>query len=232
MSVKLGVATASGDGDSEVTCVRDVPEFKIADIEDVLVQYRGDIQQLPSMYSALKRNGQPLYKLARQGIEVERQPRPVTIYENRIECHQGDELRLYVECSKGTYIRTLVDDIGNSLGCGAHVSALRRLSVGEFTIEQCITFEKLQEARANGCLADHVLPTDTMVQDFPLVEFPRSSAYLVRQGQMVQAPPTAPKGGWVRLSQVDADGKPQFLGIGEIHDGRVSPRRLISLTHS
>ena len=232
VTAELGVTTASGDADSDVIERKPVPDLTAADIETILDQYSGEIRQIPSMYSAIKLDGKALYKLARQGIEVERASRPVSIYENRLVKFEGNRFSLHVECSKGTYIRTLVEDIGRSIGCGAYVVALRRVSLGDITLDQAVSFEQLCESRDQNDLSSQIHSTDTMVKSLPLVKFPHTTAYVVRQGQAFPAPSSAPKCGWVRLIEVDADDTPQFIGIGEIQDGRVSPRRLISPTYS
>ncbi len=224
---KLGVRTSSADAEGEVIDTREVPELSEAQVEAVLEKFRGDIEQIPPMHSALKQNGQPLYKLARQGIEVERKPRPVTIYELKLLEINGDELKLYVHCSKGTYIRTLVEDIGEVIGCGAHLSQLRRTKVGPFQEAGMITIEELQQqAEAEGVesLDRHLLPLDHALGDYPEIKLTENSLFYVKQGQAVQVP-NAPTSGWVRLC--DADGS--FIGVGAVlDDGRIGPKRLIT----
>lgn len=143
--VRLGVTTDSGDADGKVLETKPVPEITDEALEQALDNYRGEITQVPSMFSALKVDGQPLYKLARQGVEVEREARPVTIYELEVQDRSGDELTLDVRCSKGTYVRTLAEDIGRELGCGAHVAGLRRLAAGPFKIEETVSIQQLEE---------------------------------------------------------------------------------------
>ncbi len=224
---KLGVRTSSADAEGEVIETREVPELTEAQVLEVLERFKGDIEQIPPMHSALKQNGQPLYKLARQGIEVERKPRPVTIYELKLLEINGDELKLYVHCSKGTYIRTLVEDIGEVLGCGAHLSQLRRTKVGPFQEAGMITIEELQQqAEAEGVesLDRHLLPLDHALGDYPEIKLTENSLFYVKQGQAVQVP-NAPTSGWVRLC--DADGV--FIGVGAVlDDGRIGPKRLIT----
>ncbi len=224
---KLGVRTSSADAEGEVIDTREVPELSEAQVEAVLEKFRGAIEQIPPMHSALKQNGQPLYKLARQGIEVERKPRPVTIYELKLLEINGDELKLYVHCSKGTYIRTLVEDIGEVIGCGAHLSQLRRTKVGPFQEAGMITIDELQQqAEAEGVesLDRHLLPLDHALGDYPEIKLTENSLFYVKQGQAVQVP-NAPTSGWVRLC--DADGS--FIGVGAVlDDGRIGPKRLIT----
>ena len=225
---QLGVTTDTGDTDGTVIAEASVPELSVAEMEEVLDQFRGDIEQVPSMFSSIKRNGQPLYKLARKGIEVEREPRAITIHRNELMNLAGDSFQLVVECTKGTYIRTLVADIGEALGCGAHVTALKRLRAGHFDLADCVSFEKLVEAKETGDLASFLRPVETMVEGWIDIKLPRPTAYLVRQGQAVSAPPCSPTHGWVKLLEQQADGELIFLGIGEIQGGRVAPRRIVA----
>ncbi|OJU84103.1 MAG: tRNA pseudouridine(55) synthase TruB, partial [Acinetobacter sp. 39-4] len=143
-TVKLGQTTATGDVEGEILQQRDVPALTEANIEQVLEQFRGDIKQVPPMYSALKREGRPLYELERQGIEIEREARPVTIYELKLLSFTEDSLTLDVTCSKGTYIRVLGEDIGEALGCGGHLTKLHRTQTGHFEINPSYTIEYLE----------------------------------------------------------------------------------------
>lgn len=224
---KLGVRTSSADAEGEVIETREVPELSEAQVLEVLQRFTGEIEQIPPMHSALKQNGQPLYKLARQGIEVERKPRQVTIYKLELLEMSGDELKLYVHCSKGTYIRTLVEDIGEVLGCGAHLSQLRRTKVGPFQEEGMITLDELhQQAEAEGVesLDRHLLPLDTALGDYPEIKLTENSLFYIKQGQAVQVP-QAPTSGWVRL----CDSAGEFIGVGAVlDDGRIGPKRLIN----
>ena len=146
---QLGKTTTTADAEGEVLQERPVTVGQ-ADIEAVLPKFRGQISQIPPMYSALKRDGQPLYKLARAGEVVEREPRSVTIARLELLAFEGDTARLAVDCSKGTYIRTLVEDIGEQLGCGAYVAELRRTQAGPFTLAQTVTLEELEAVHAEG----------------------------------------------------------------------------------
>ena len=231
---KLGVITASGDADGEVLEERDASAVTRADVEAALSRFRGDIEQLPSMYSALKHKGQPLYKLARQGLEVEREPRPVTIHELVLEDFRDQsstgsnpEVDVLVRCSKGTYVRSLAEDMGLALGCGAHVTVLRRIAAGPFEESQAVTLESLEVLKQSGDFEGMdalLLPADTAVQQLPVVSLAESAGYYMLQGQAVFVP-QAPTEGIVRMySDVGV-----FLGIGEIlDDGRVGPKRLIA----
>ncbi len=237
--VVLGVSTDSGDADGKVVNERPVGKLTTTALDKALDAYRGEIQQVPSMFSAVKHQGQPLYKLARQGIEVERKARSVTVYSSVISEFEGDELTLDIHCSKGTYVRTIVHELGESLGCGAHVKALRRTMAGPFTERDLVTFEMLDPARGEGGeendrnrLDDRLQPVWTAVRQWPQVTLTGDAAYYLRQGQPVIVP-HAPTAGWVRLAEaasteVSEGNGARFLGVGEVlDDGRVAPRRLI-----
>ena len=221
--------TETGDADGEVISQVDAGGVTEKAVLQALTQFRGEIQQVPSMYSALKHNGQPLYKLARQGIEVEREARCISIYSNELVGFDPEhcELELELHCSKGTYIRTIAEDLGKQLGVGAHVTALRRLSAGPFTESDTVSIEFLTEEREKGSLDKFLEPTASAVGQWPEVVLSNDTAYYLRQGQPVLVP-HAPTSGWVRLAEnTDAQVK-QFLGVGEVlDDGRVAPRRLV-----
>lgn len=221
----LGVTTATGDAEGEVLERRDVSVDRDA-LEAVLSRFHGDISQIPPMYSALKRDGQPLYKLARAGEVVEREPRSVTIGRLDLLSFEPPFARLSVACSKGTYIRTLVEDIGQALGAGAHVAELRRTQAGPFSLDQAISLESLEQAHAEGgseALDRFLLPADSGLEHWPLLQLSEHSSYYWLHGQPVRAP-QAPKFGMVRVQ--DHEGR--FIGIGEVSDdGRIAPRRLI-----
>lgn len=223
--MQLGVTTTTGDAEGEVVDRRPV-SIAAADIEAALERFRGDIQQVPPMYSALKRDGQPLYKLARAGEVVEREPRSVTISRLQLLEFSGDQARISVACSKGTYIRTLVEDLGEVLGCGAHVVELRRTQAGPFDLSRTVTLDTLLAAHEEGgseALDRFLLPVDSGLEHWPLVRFSEHSAYYWLHGQPVRAP-EAPAFGMVRVQ----DQQGRFIGIGEVSDdGRVAPRRLI-----
>ena len=223
---KLGSETTTGDAAGELTSEQVVPELSEEKLEEVFDFFRGEIQQIPPMYSALKQNGQRLYELAYQGIEVERPPRPVTIYKLQLLEQQAEEISIEVHCSKGTYIRTLAEDIGRKLGCGAHISKLRRVASGPFTEEGMITIDELENLATEGTqeLDKRLLNIDALLQGIPAVELIDSVAYYLCQGQPVIVP-RAPTEGMLRLyneAQV-------FLGVGEVlDDGRIAPKRLVS----
>lgn len=224
---KLGVRTNTADAEGEVIEERKIPEITEAFLEHALSQFRGDIEQIPPMFSALKVNGQRLYELAYKGEEVERQPRPVTIYELILVSFTSDSFTIDVTCSKGTYIRTLVEDIGEVLGCGAHVDTLRRLRAGPFHEEDMVSLEALESRQEQGfeTLDELLWMPDQAVLHIPEVSLDESSTYYVMQGQAVRKS-GSPTDGLVRLY----DHKKVFLGIGKIlDDGRVAPKRLFNL---
>ena len=225
---RLGIRTATGDAAGEVLQTRPVPRLDRGRMEGVLHEFRGEIMQVPPMFSALKHRGQRLYDLAYQGIEVERQPRPVTIHLLELLDLGADRFTIRVVCSKGTYIRTLAEDIGERLGCGAHVEALRRTAVGPFAESEVRSAEALQSAAAGGpaVLDALLLGTDAILREVPEVRLAESVAFYLTQGQPVVVP-HAPTQGVVRLYAESGE----FLGAGEVlDDGRVAPRRLISRT--
>lgn len=249
--LRLGVATDSGDADGDVIAERAVPDIARERLDAALDSFRGEFEQVPSMFSAVKHQGRPLYKLARQGIEVERQARPVTVYANDIVAVEGREVTLNIHCSKGTYVRNIAHDLGEALGCGAHVCALRRTQAGPYTEADLVPMERLEALRAEGRSLDDLLrPIATAVGQWPPVELADAPAFYLKQGQPVFVA-HAPTRGWVRLyERRRADGaqpesgrgerKPAtqrvaeetegvFLGVGEIlQDGRVAPRRLVN----
>lgn len=221
---KLGIRTTTADAEGEVIEQKPVGNLSEQQVNTVLEKYTGTIEQIPPMHSAIKQNGQPLYKLAHQGIEVERQPRTIHIYELSQSRLDGDELDIAMRCSKGTYVRTLAEDIGRELGCGAHLSALRRTKVGPFTLDRAVTMETLETLAEEGfaALDQHILPIEQALADWPEIQLTENSAFYLNRGQAVQVA-QAPTSGLVRLSA-----NQQFIGIGEIlDDGRVAPRRLL-----
>jgi tRNA pseudouridine55 synthase len=223
-TVRLGVKTASGDSQSEVLDTRPVNVTR-KQVEDCLEQFRGEIVQVPSMYSALKHQGVPLYKIARKGGEVVRKEREVTVFRLDLLDFLGDEVDLDISCSKGTYIRTIADDLGDALGTGGHVTALRRLQSGPFLESDAVTIDQLELAAATGGpenLDQFLMPADLAVEHLPRTDMPAATADFVRQGQAVIVN-GLPRTGLVRM--YDEKG---FFGIGKIlDDGRVTPVRLL-----
>ena len=226
-SCVLGSETSTGDEAGEIVETHAIPQLSETQVEKILDGFRGEIEQVPPMFSALKVNGQRLYKLAYQGKEVERAARPVTISRLSLETLDQDSFDIEVVCSKGTYIRSLVQDIGRQLGCGAHVSALRRLGSGPFSAENMVDFESLKVLAESGldCLDEQLLPVDSALQNLPEVSLVESLAFYIRQGQAVTVA-NAPTEGLLRLYGTGR----QFLGLGEVlDDGRVRPRRLVRM---
>ncbi len=225
--VKLGERTTTADAEGEVVATASVDGIDREGVAAAVARFEGLIEQLPPMYSAVKHGGQRLYELARRGLEVERTPRQVNIF--RIELIDFDlpEIEIDVHCSKGTYVRTLAEDLGNALGCGAHVSALRRTGVGPYREEDAalITMERVERAAEQGTTALDalLLPLESALDRWPAVRLSADAAFYLRQGQAVLVP-QAPTEGWVRLYGPSEE----FLGMGAIlEDGRVQPRRLL-----
>lgn len=222
---QLGVKTTTGDKEGEITEIKAVPKLTQAEIESVLASFSGEIEQVPPMYSALRHNGQRLYEIARNGGQVERKPRRVTIYEIKLLDYQDSEWLVRVSCSKGTYIRTLVEDIGDKLNCGAHVSFLRRETVAPFdTQEKMLTWDDLNHYASQGIdvLDRSLLPTDAALSQWPEVHLTADSAYYLQQGQAVLVP-HAPVYGVVRLYHETGG----FIGLGQVQDdGKIAPKRL------
>jgi tRNA pseudouridine55 synthase len=219
--LQLGVTTDSGDAEGRVTATATV-DVKNEQISAVLPQFIGHIAQVPPMYSALKRDGRPLYELARQGIEVEREARAVTIY--AIDCldFSGETLTLRVACSKGTYIRVLAADIGKALGCGAHLAALRRTVVGDIQLDKAVTLAELEGLDEAGRMA-HLLPVDALLQSLPEVVVEGLEAERFRHGNPVALPL-----GLAGKIRVYADGR--LIGVGEPGGGAMLwPKRLVQL---
>lgn len=222
---QLGIKTSTADKEGEV--IEKHEDFTISQetLEQVLANYRGEISQIPSMFSALKHNGVPLYKLARQGIEVERPARKVMIHSLALLSFDGVLFELEVTCSKGTYIRNLVEDIGNDLKVCAHVAELRRLYVNPYHQHKMINLDQLKalvEAEDQNSL-QNVLPIESMLADYPIVELNETMAQFISNGQPIQSENQEHKG---LLKLINSSGK--LLGVGEVDDGRIIPRRLVN----
>ena len=224
---QLGIETATGDLDGEILREMPLPELSSPAIEKVLERYRGDISQIPPMFSALKHKGKRLYELAYQGIEVERETRTVTIYQLDLLGFDAPLLHLHVRCSKGTYIRTLAGDLGRDLGCGACVHRLRRTGAGPFAEHEMVGMEEIERLAAQGFeeMDKRLLTMDSALRQLPRVELNRHVADFIREGQAVIVP-HAPTSGLLRIYSDNND----FLGLGEVlDDGRVAPRRLVNI---
>lgn len=230
---RLGRTTSTGDAEGEMLAEVDASSLTATQVELALQPLRGAIQQVPPMYSALKRDGRALYTLARQGLEVERQPRPVTVHEFRMLTFRSGtiaEVDVEIRCSKGTYVRTLAEDLGRALGCGGHVGSLHRSGTGPFDDSKTVNLEQLELLRRDRQpqeLDFLLLPMETAVADLLQVDLPETTAWYLQRGQAVMVPRAcreAEEGDIVRIFQNGG----QFLGIGEIlEDGRVAPRRLV-----
>lgn len=223
-TLQLGQETETGDAEGAVTDTADVAVDE-ARVGEVLEAFTGGIEQVPSVYSAIKKGGEPLHKKARRGEEVEAPAaRQVQIYRLDVLRLGGDRLEVDIHCSKGTYIRTLANDIGRALGSLAHLDGLRRMASGPFRIEDAVTLDALASESAAGRRA-FLQPVDTALIDLPGVELGETSAYYLLQGQAVMVP-KAPDAELLRL--YDEEG--QFLGVGAtLPDGRVGPKRLFHL---
>lgn len=224
---RLGEKTATADADGEVVQTAEVPELDEQTVLRVLERFTGDTEQVPPMYSALKHEGRRLYDLARAGEEVERQPRRVRIFTLALEAMSSDSLTFDVRCSKGTYIRTLVEDIAVELGTLAHVIELRRVGVGSYEKRPMYSLAELASQRdeqGDAALDRLLLPVDSAVADWPVIRLDEDMSFYMRRGQPLQVP-RAPTEGRVRLYTEAGE----FLGIGEIaDDGRIAPKRLLA----
>ena len=224
VTAKLGERTDTSDAEGQVVETRPV-NVETSQILTALEQFRGDILQVPTMFSALKHNGKPLYEYARAGITVEREARPITIFEINFIEYQAPSLTLEVHCSKGTYIRTLVDDLGEVLGCGAHVTVLRRTAVADYPTEKMMTWDALQALAEQGDLDQHLLSTDTAVSKLPALQLNAEQSKGIGFGQRVKFANEAKLYGQVRLFS----DKNIFLGVAFVDDNNViRPQRLIT----
>ncbi|EGQ7898346.1 tRNA pseudouridine(55) synthase TruB [Vibrio parahaemolyticus] len=229
---KLGERTNTSDSDGEVVETRPV-DVTLEKLEACIEKFRGESDQVPSMFSALKYQGKPLYEYARKGIEVPRESRKITVYEIILHRFEGDEVEMEVHCSKGTYIRTIVDDLGEMLGCGAHVTMLRRTAVAKYPYEKMVTLEQLnelleqahrEEIAPRELLDPLLMPMDTAVEDLPEVNLIPELADMVQHGQPVQVLGT-PEQGALRLTMGE---ERLFIGVGEMNDdGKIAPKRLV-----
>lgn len=223
---KLGVSTDTGDAEGQVVARHTVPDITPSMLTQMVARFSGAISQVPPMYSALKRDGVPLYELARKGVDVVREAREVFIHSLRVVRCAGDELEIEVHCSKGTYIRTLGEDIGAWLGCGAHLSYLRRTAVAGFPAERMVTLERLGELSETGldALDALLLPVDQAIQAWPMLRLDERQVTALRYGQSV-AYDGAECIGLYRLYSPNNC----FIGVGELDvNGKLAPRRLVN----
>ncbi|WP_422766904.1 tRNA pseudouridine(55) synthase TruB [Photobacterium leiognathi subsp. mandapamensis] len=234
---KLGERTDTSDSDGEVVETREVKVDR-GQLERCIAKFRGTTDQIPSMYSALKYKGRKLYEYAREGVEVPRESRKITVYSVDLLRFENNEVEMELHVSKGTYIRTIVDDLGEMLGCGAHVIMLRRTGVSNFPYERMVTIEQLQamldDAKANdvepGTVLDPLLlPTDTAVQDLPEVNILPAIAVYVLNGNPVQAGRVPAEGTLVRIT---VGQEREFIGVGVIDaKGMLAPKRVMANEH-
>ena len=223
--IKFGQTTTTGDSEGAVLTQSSV-QLTRAQVEQSLAKFVGRIQQIPPMYSALKHEGKALYIYARAGIEIERKARDITIDSLRLEDFQGDEMTVTVACSKGTYIRVLAEDIGQDLGCGAFLQALRRTVTGMFALTEAVTLSQLEDltmAQRDALL----LPPDALLAGVQKMSVDAESAHSLRLGQAIWRSKQT-LGSTVRLY----DEKERFIGIGEVsEDGKIAPKRLVVLQY-
>ncbi len=231
---KLGERTDTSDADGEVVERRDV-DVSLEKLEKHVDHFRGETMQVPSMFSALKYQGRALYEYAREGIHVPRDARKITVFELKLLRFEGNEVEMEIHCTKGTYIRTIVDDLGEMLDCGAHVISLRRIGVAQYPVEKMVTLDQLEALLAQAqeedlpprvLLDPLLLPLDSAVQHLPEVNLLPVVASYAMKGQAVQVP-DAPQEGLVRMTVGEAHA---FIGVGEINqDGLVAPSRLVNV---
>lgn len=224
-TIQFGATTTTGDSEGEVLETRPVPTLDDTTIQDLLKAFTGKLKQIPPMYSALKHQGQPLYKLARQGKEIERKARDITIFSNTFLEKTDDSITTAVDCSKGTYIRSLAMDMGESLGCGAHITMLRRVRVSPFNYGRMFTLDEVIEAKAKGTLHKILLPVDAGIIHFTKISLEEANVEKILFGQTIEEKNHLTAGEMVRLYNMNHD----FLGIGEISRSgcHIKPKRLI-----
>lgn len=224
-TAKLGIRTDTADSQGTVICQREIPALSESDLQEALTPLRGEIQQIPPMYSALKHEGKRLYDLARAGIEVERKARSVRIDQFELLHQDRGFLEFDIQCSSGTYVRTLIDDLGEALGCGAHVTALRRVGVSPFDKPVMYTLDALRDLSEHPAELDNaLLAVDAGLERWPEVLLGSDTAHYFGLGQAVWVS-RAPVKGYVRVYDQTRN---LFLGVGEIiDDGRVTPKRLM-----
>lgn len=218
--LKLGQTTSTGDAEGEITSTCAVALGE-AQVRAALLGFIGEIQQVPPMHSAIKFQGKPLYEYIRKGETVARESRRVTIYELALEHFAGDEMEIGVRCSKGTYIRTLAEDIGLALGCGAHLKGLRRTAIARFRLEDALSWDEL-EAMAMAERESALLPLDCLLQDMPILDLDEVQVTRIAQGQRLGIDADLPDG------KVRLYGTGRFIGVGDLEGRRLAPDRLLS----
>lgn len=219
-TLRLGQTTATGDAEGEITSEHPV-DFTQSDLDAVLNRFRGEIRQLPPMYSALKHQGKPLYEYIRQGVTIERPLRDVVIHELTVNSLIGNEMEITVRCSKGTYVRTLAEDIGAALGCGAHLIGLRRTAIAHFNLANGYDLQQLtamDDAQRDACL----LPLVSLMPDMPRLDLDAVQIRRLAQGQRLAIDTGLPDG------KVGLYGQNGFIGVGLQQGRRIAPERLLS----
>ncbi|RMF19385.1 MAG: tRNA pseudouridine(55) synthase TruB [Gammaproteobacteria bacterium] len=222
-TARLGQKTDTGDADGEIVETHEVPEILPQDLAELEARFSGEIEQIPPMYSAVKHKGTPLHKLARKGVEVERKPRSVVIHQLSLSQPRSDQLQAAVRCSKGTYIRVLMEDIGDALGCGAHITALHRTEVAGLSVDQAVELETLLEDDAPE---QYLQAIDTLVQHLPKFNLDAAQKHSLLHGQPVTISPRS-EAGDVRLYGPGGD----FIGVGVIEGTQLKSRRLVSVEY-
>jgi tRNA pseudouridine55 synthase len=218
--LRLGQTTTTGDAEGEITAEYPV-EAEQAQVDAVLAEFRGEIRQLPPMHSALKHHGKPLYEYIRNGETIERELRSVVIHELLLNSFFGNEMDITVRCSKGTYIRTLAEDIGKALGCGAHLIGLRRTAIAHFDLGNSYSLPQLSEmseAERDAC----ILPMDTLMPDMPKLQLDEVQVLRLAQGQRLGLDTGLPDG------KISLHGPQGFIGTGVLQGRRLAPERLLS----
>jgi tRNA pseudouridine55 synthase len=226
---KLGERTDTSDADGNIIQTRSIC-FDEQQLMHALDQFRGALKQVPTMFSALKYQGKPLYEYARQGITVPREAREITVYDLQLLRYTGNELELEIHCSKGTYIRTIIDDLGELLGCGAHVIYLRRLQVSNYPYAQMVSLDQLMALQPDdAALYTYLLPADSPVQDYPIVTISMQQGQDILLGRRITITlDQVPENQLVRIYASDEQ-QQQFLGVGIYGNNQLSPKRLISI---
>mgnify|MGYP001173102062 CR=1 FL=1 len=223
----LGITTTTGDASGEARVTRKIPKISEIKLGSIVKNYVGNIQQVPPMFSSLKHNGKRLYELAYKGIEVQRKAREIRVYSIKLLRFNEDYFEIEVFCSKGTYIRTLVEDIGEEIGCGAHVSSLRRLEAGPFNLLDAAALEEIESTAKKGkqALYDLLLPMDTALKEFPKILLADDKIYSLRQGQSIEVS-DIPKLGQLRIY----NSSNEFIGLGDaVKNNQIKAKRLINI---
>lgn len=220
VEAKLGIKTSTGDLEGEVISEKSIPHLEKNDLQKILFSFLGEIKQIPPMHSALKHQGKPLYHFARKGISIERPARQITIHELILNDLSDSHFALTVKCSKGTYIRTLIEDIGEAIGCGAHVTLLRRIQVAPYEVEKMVTLEQCQN---EDNLLQYLFPIESALKHLPAINLNKNDSRKLCCGQKLQKPESSITGIVKIFSEENI-----FLGVGEIVEGQLIAKRMIS----